>query len=190
MNAAKQALWLFLSLIGLAGSGWYFASIPAPTQLDETTLSQTADFMVQNLSVRQFNQAGSVAKYLESPEMHHIPYEDTHFFQNPHIIVRQEDNSQWDIRSHTAKSLHQAQQIVFNHNVVLQQSKPNNLDFSLFKTEELTYLSKQQYAYTHLPVSFVQNGTVIHSTGMQAYLAEKHVVLLNKAQAIYTPKQA
>lgn len=187
MNATKQALWLFFTLIALAGSGWYFASASPGIKLDAQMLAKTADATVDGLSIKQFNAQGKLVNFLESPHMHHIPENDTHIFTSPHIILKQEDESAWDIRSQQASAFNKGEKIIFSQQVVIAQSRPQQPDAGTFKTEELTYLVKQKFASTPLDVTFSQPGTVVQSRGMNAYLAEKHVVLLNNTHAIYKP---
>ena len=58
MIAAKQAAWLFITMIALACSGWYFAGSATTFKLDEHTLSTTTDMVVNNLTVHQFDKDG------------------------------------------------------------------------------------------------------------------------------------
>ena len=190
MNATKQALYLFLALLGLAGLGWYFAQSNAPMHMDAQMLAKTADSFVEMLTVKEFNTEGKLINFLESKAMHHIPEEERHIFQTPHILVLQENNSLWDIRSQQATSIHKGERIVFSKNVIVEQKNNQDKEKTLFKTEELTYIVKQKLAYTPLPVTFIQPGSIVHSIGMRANLEQKHIVLLNNTNATYKPGSA
>jgi lipopolysaccharide export system protein LptC len=190
MNAAKQATWLFFAMIALACSGWYFASTEAVTKLDEKTLATTADSVVMGLTVRQFDTKGTLANFLESPEMQHIPEKNTNLFKSPHIILAQENQPAWDIRSETAHSINKGDQITFIKKVIIHQGKDEHTQESTFKTEELTYFPKQKFATTARAIVFEQPGSIVYSTGMNAYLQDKHIELLGKAHATYEPKHA
>ncbi|MDP1602434.1 MAG: LPS export ABC transporter periplasmic protein LptC [Legionella sp.] len=190
MNAAKQATWLFFAMIALACSGWYFASRDTVVKLDEQTLATTADSVVIGLTVRQFDAKGSLANFLESPEMQHIPEKNTNLFKSPHIVLAQENQPAWDIRSEKAQSINKGEQITFIKKVIIHQGKDAHTEDSTFKTEELTYFPKQKFATTALAIVFEQAGSIVHSTGMNAYLNDKHIELLGKAHATYQPKHA
>lgn len=187
MNTARHTIGLFFLIIALAGSGWYFASASPLFQLDDQTLSKMPDSMLTNLVVKQFNANGVLLNSLEAPEMHHIPEEDTHVFSSPHIVLTEEDNSNWDIRSKSATAIHKGEEITFNKQVSIIQSDSNKNSLSTITTEQLVYFAKEKIAKTQEPVTFIQAGTTVKSIGMKAYLASKHILLLHKAQAVYRP---
>jgi lipopolysaccharide export system protein LptC len=187
MNAAKQALWLFFTLIILACSSWYFAKLNPGVRIDDDTLSTTIDTTISQLKVRQFNEEGFLANLLITPLMEHIPKNNMHLLKNPHIIINQKDQPSWDIRSLTAKSFEGGQRITFIKKVVIHQNAGNNNQDSTLKTEEVTYYPKEKKATTELFVTFEQPGNMLESTGMNAYLDEKRVELLHRAKGSYAP---
>ncbi|KTC84069.1 LPS export ABC transporter periplasmic protein LptC [Legionella brunensis] len=189
MNAAKQAAWLFCALIALACSGWYFASSTMVKKLDDETLSQSVDSIVTNLTVRRFDEQGKLINYLRTPEMQHIPANNINLLKKPYIVITQPGQPAWQINSDKAKAIHGGEQITFIQNVIVHQNKGEHSQESTMKTEELTYFSKEKLATTNLAVSFQQPGSIVHSQGMKAYLADKRVQLLSRAHAIYEPKQ-
>ncbi|ASQ45515.1 LPS export ABC transporter periplasmic protein LptC [Legionella clemsonensis] len=187
MNAAKQAAWLFSALIALACAGWYFAGSTATAKLDETILSQSADTIVTNLTVRRFDEKGKLINYLHTPEMQHIPAENTNLLKMPQITINQPEQPAWQISSEYAKAIHGGEQITFMHHVVVHQNKGEHSQESTMKTEKLIYFSREKLATTDLAVSFEQPGSIVHSQGMKAYLADKRVQL-SRAHATYEPK--
>lgn len=190
MNAAKQAAWIFCTLVALACSGLYFASSAPIVKLDEQTLSQSVDMVVSQLTVKRFDQAGKLIHCLQAPEMHHIPKNNTHLFKTPQIKIVQENQQAWEISSDHARAINGGEQITFIHNVVVHQKPSEKTQASTMKTEQLIYYSKKQLATTQEAVSFQQAGTIAHSKGMNAYLADKRVQLLSKAHATYEPPHA
>ncbi|TAL64102.1 MAG: LPS export ABC transporter periplasmic protein LptC [Legionella sp.] len=187
MNTAKQAIWLFFSLILLACSGWYFAKHENTLKLDSHTLSKTIDTTVSQLTVKQFNTDGVLANYLTTPIMHHIPKGDIHLLESPHILIAQEDKPYWEIHSKKAKSFGGGKKIIFMQEVVVHQNPGDKTQESTMKTEEVTYYPKKKKATTHLLVTYEQPGNFIQSTGMNAYLDEKRVELLHQARGSYAP---
>lgn len=187
MNIAKQAIWLFFTLIILACSGWYFANLETVTKLDKETLSSTIDTTVSKLTVRQFNDEGVLINLLTTPLMHHIPKGDIHLLETPHVIIAQEDQPSWEISSNSAKSFNGGTKITFIKNVVVHQNQGDKTQESTMKTEEVTYFPREKRATTDLFVTYEQPGNLIQSTGMNAYLDEKRVELLHQARGMYAP---
>ena len=187
MNAVKQALLLFFTLALIAVSGWYYVNRESIIRLDNETLSSTIDTRVSNLTVRQFNSEGLLTNLLITPLMEHIPKDDIHLLQTPHIIIAQVDQPSWEIRSKKAKSFNGGQRIIFIDKVVVHQNPGDKTQESTLKTEEVTYYPKEKKATTDLFVTFEQPGNIIESTGMNAYLDEKRVELLHQARGSYVP---
>lgn len=187
MNATKQAEWLFLALLALAGSGWYFASSSRVIKLDDQTLSTTPDTIISELTVQQFDAQGQLSQYLQTPLMRHIPQDNTHQLETPHIIITQPNQPAWDIHAQKATALHGGQQITFNHEVIIHQKKNKNREETTLTTEELTYFPKNQLATTTQEITILQAKNTVRSTGMNAWLADNRVQLLNNARGTYAP---
>lgn len=189
MNAAKQAAWIFCLLLSLACSALYFASSTSILRLDDKTLSLAADTFINNLTVRRFDLAGKLVNYLHTPEMQHIPENNTHFFKTPSLALSQDNDPPWEISAQSAKAIKGGEQITFIHDVVVHQANGKHTQESTMKTEELSYFPKDKLASTDLAVSFEQPGNIVHSTGMKAYLADKRIQL-SQARATFEPKHA
>lgn len=187
MNTAKQAIWLFATLVMLACSGWYFVNQETTVKLDNEALSTTVDAMVSQLSVRQFNTEGKLINLLLTPFMQHIPKENIHVLQNPYIIITQDNQPSWEISSLKAKSFEGGERITFMEKVLVHQKAGDTAQESTLKTEEVTYFPKLKKATTDLFVTFEQPGNIVQSTGMNAYLDEKRVELLHQARGSYDP---
>ncbi len=187
MNAAKNAISLFATLLMLALLGWYNAREIPKLGLDEQILSHTADAIVSGLKLRQFNTEGTLTHYLESQKMEHMPFHETHFFQTPHIIVRQDGEPAWEIFAKQATSINKGEQVTFTKEVVVHQGKGEKNEESTINTEKLIYFPKKKLATSDEMVIFKQAGSIVHSKGMSAYLEDKHIEL-GKAQVTYEPK--
>lgn len=187
MIAAKQALWVFITLICLACSSWYFASSKPMIKLDKHTLSTTTDMTIHHLVVHQFNAKGQLANALKTPLMHHIALNDTHVLKTPHIIIAQENQPAWEIRADQATSQHGGQEITFNKHVIIHQGSDDRTQESTLKTESITYFPKDKLATTLFEVTYERPGNTVQSTGIKAYFAEKRVLLLSNARGTYVP---
>lgn len=189
MNASKQAAWLFIALICLAASGWYFASSSKKFELlDDETLSTTADAIITNLTVQKFDLQGHLVNALNTPLLHHIPRHNQHWLKNPSIVVSQEAQAPWEIHSDQATSLNGGDQITFSQHVILEQKEKNSVKNTVL-TEELTYFPNTKFATTDQEITLKQPGSIVHSLGMEAWLSEKRVKLLHQARGQYDPKR-
>jgi lipopolysaccharide export system protein LptC len=187
MNAAKQFMWLFATLIILACSGWYYNYSAGVIRLDHESLLNSVDMTISRVTVRQFNQEGTLANQLRTPLMQHIQNGDVLLFQSPHIIVNQENQPPWYISSQKGKSFQGGKRITFMGNVIVHQKKGSKTQESTLKTEEITYFPKEKRASSDMLVTYAQPGNIIQSTGMNAYLDEKRVELLHQARGSYAP---
>ena len=187
MNAVKQAIWLFIGLISLSCSGWYFAKSSSVIKLDEHTLSTTTDMIVQNLTVHQFDTDGKLVNYLKTPLMRHTALNNTHWFRDPYIVIAQKNQPNWEIHSKQATALNGGQKITFNNQVVIHQGKDKHTLESTLKTEAITYFPKDKLATTLLDVTYERPGNIVQSKGMRAYLTEKRVQFLSEARGTYEP---
>lgn len=189
MNMAKQTIWVLVAALLLIGSSWYYKQLKPLIRLDNETLSTTIDSTVTKLTVRQFNENGELANLLTTPLMEHIPKDNIHLLQTPHIVIKEKDQPEWEINSRTAKSYQGGERITFINKVVVHQNPDKKTQESTLKTEEVTYFPKEKRATTDLFVTFEQPGNIIESTGMNAYLEEKRVELLHGAKGSYAPTQ-
>lgn len=179
--------WLLLALVSLAFSGWYFASSKAVMRLDAHTLSTTADTVINELSVHQFDTNGHLVHSLTTPLMRHISLNNTNWLKSPHIIVKQDNQPAWEIHAEQATALYGGQQITFNKDVVIHQNKDEHTEESTLSTDSMTYFTKDKLATTLLDITYERAGSIVKSTGMKAYLADKRVVLLSNARGTYGP---
>jgi lipopolysaccharide export system protein LptC len=185
--ATRQATWLFLVIICMACSGWYFAGNPIVVKLDKLTLSTTADMMIHHLTVHQFDVQGQLAHDIYTPFMRHIPTNNTHLLNTPRIVISEQNQPKWEIHAQKATALYGGKQITFQQSVVVHQDKGKNNAESTFRTEEVTYFPKDKRAITALDVTLEQPGHQVQAKGMEAYLSEKHVKLLSQARGTYAP---
>ncbi len=187
MNSIKAISQLILALCCIFFAGWYYAQREDLVTLDKEELASTVDTTVTELTLKQYNKDGILTNQLLSPLMEHIPKGNVHWFHQPHIVIVQDNDPAWDIRSLKAKSMDGGKSIVFIKQVVVHQNPGEKTPESTLKTEEITYYPEEKKATTQMFVTFEQPGNIIQSTGMNAYLDEKRVELLHKAKGIYDP---
>ena len=190
MNTVKQIMCLFLILLALTLTAWYYGKMHPTIRLDNEALSSTVDTTIIDLTLRQYNSEGVLANILITPEMQHIPKDDIHLIKTPHISIAQLNEPPWVISSKKAKSYKGGEYIIFSEQVIVHQNAEGKTQESTIKTEEVTYYPKDKKATSDLFVTFEQPGNITQSTGMNAWLDEKRVELLHQARGSYAPRKA
>ena len=87
MNATKKASLLCLSLVILAGLSGYFAQSTPENKLNDAALALIPDHKITTLFMQQFDTDGVLIQALNTPYMFHLPGENKHWLQTPHILV-------------------------------------------------------------------------------------------------------
>ena len=185
MNPFKQGLWFIAACTAVGFFYLSFSKNQPHITLNADTLSTSADAVISNLTVYQFDETGHLAHYLFTPEMQHIPNNNTHTLKTPSIKISQANQPDWQIHSQKAQAIHGGKAITFSGNVLIEQKEKGNV----MNTEELTYFTQQKLAISSGMVEFQQPGTTVHSQGMRAYLDKKTIRLLSKPYATFNPKQ-
>ncbi|MCC5792499.1 MAG: LPS export ABC transporter periplasmic protein LptC [Legionellaceae bacterium] len=191
MNSAPQnALWIFLIMLALAVSGWYFASNTQQYRLDEDALSITADNRIRNLQVTRFDASGALLHQLTTPYMVHIPKDDTNHFSEPRILIVDKKQAPWKIQASKGISLHGGEKIHLQDKVIMEQSIGDKGETNRFLTDAIDYYPRKKFAETQAPIRYQQPGSSVESLGMRAWLEHKHIQLLSRARGRYEPAHA
>ncbi|PJD93624.1 MAG: LPS export ABC transporter periplasmic protein LptC [Legionella sp.] len=189
MSLTKQSAWwglILLSTMALAWQ-WMHSRQNMLHLMDSETLAKTTNIMIYDLTYRQFDIAGDMIHFLETPLIQHIPIHNTHLLSQPHIIVTEPNQEPWDIRAEHAKAIEGGKEIAFQKNVRIRQHKPDQTEV-LLNTEHLTYFPKQKKAVTDDEVTLTQAGNKVQSKGLIANMADNNIRLLSNARGHYVPQ--
>ena len=133
MKLSKPVLGLSVFIICMTLSVWVYTKKPAIKKLDEATLASTADLFIHKLTMRQFDKDGQLMHELQSPYVHHIPNNDTHVAQSPHVVIAQENQPPRDIRAEEATTHENGKKITLKDNVLVHQEKNAQTEESTLK---------------------------------------------------------
>ena len=186
MNKMNQSLWLAASLAGFAYFCFSFLKTEINYTLDANALATSIDTVVTELTVYQFDKAGKLTHHLYTPELQHVPKNDTHELKSPQIKLMQPNQADWQIDANHAQAIHGGTEITFHGNVIVHQDKKGNT----LNTEELTYYMNEKLATSKMKVLFKQPGSTVQSKGMRAYLDKKYIQLLSQSHATFEPSDA
>ncbi len=144
MNAVKQAIWLFCTLILLTVLSFYMAKNSIINTWDAIKLENIVDTVVLNLSVRKFDIYGNIVHKLYTPQLQRVPKNNSYYLQLPRVIVLNKDQSNWKISANYANTLYGFEQIIFHNNVVVTQKKLVGKINNIMHTEKLIFYSNKK----------------------------------------------
>ena len=182
MNTGKY-LWLFIFITSLSLSGWYFTKSTRVVILNKNNSDILSDTIIQDLTVQQFDAQGQLVSFLRTPFMQHS--DSKYHLQDPYVFLMENAQSNWEIRAKEAIAINSGKKIIFEKNVIIHQAASNDTPESILTTEKIIYYPEKKLATTPLLITFKRPGSTVTAQGMKAYLADKKVVLLKHAQAIY-----
>lgn len=167
----------FTGLLILLFWQWLYHTAHDSYHLDQNTLEQTANVIIYGLQYRQYNAKGELLHFLEAPKMSHIPKNNIHVLNQPHLIVTEPDKDPWEMHADLGTAINKSDKIVLEHHVVLNQH--HKTEDMLLNTEYLTYFPAEKKAITTNEVLITQGKSRIQSTGLVANLADNQIHLQN-----------
>jgi lipopolysaccharide export system protein LptC len=191
MSARSVATTIVL-LLAFIYSAWLI-KLTSPSSSDVRYSDHIPDFYLTQVIAAEFDAQGQLLHKLISPKIIHIPFEDTLLLRMPEITIYSEDNppqAPWQITALHGKTINKNQQAWLWGSVVLHQSASDQNKITTILTSRLMVTPATSIAETHAPVTVVEPGLTVHSVGMRAYLKEKRVDLLSRAQGEYDVNEA
>ena len=130
MRTTSFASWLFFAVFAVVFVCWYSVRQSALV-FDGSMVSASAiDADVSDLTVQQFDINGHEQHSLHSPKVQRIPLKKQHVFQQPHIMITQNNEPSWEISADQAIAKRNGEKMIFNNNVMIsraaEKNTPNN----------------------------------------------------------------
>ncbi len=178
---------LLVLFIAFAYSAWLI-KVTSPKTQEERYSDKIPDYYLTDVVALEFNEQGQLLHQLLSPKVIHIPSDDTVLLKAPHITVYSTDvppQAPWQITALHGKTIENNKYAWLWNQVVLHQpSSAQNKEMTIL-TSRMRVVPSENIADTHAPVTVIQPGLEVHSIGMRAFLKEKRVDLLSRAQGVY-----
>ena len=187
MNSGRQALWMVLIIGVMSLSGWYFAHSRPIIKLDSATLDNMKDAEIFHIFFKQYDENGRLKVFIRAPRLHHVPNNDTYYFEKPYIELAQENAPFWVITADHGYAYQQIHHIDFNENVRIHQNAFKHHLETTIKTQHLTYFPSNKFAMTQDDISLQQSDKTVYSQGLKANLDTKMIELLHNARGVYEP---
>ena len=188
MDNSKQAIYAMIAFIFLGFMGWYYAQAPKHS-MKAPSAEPLADAIVRGLNFVQYDQHGKRARVLFTPEMRIYNQDNRSVFEDPHISLYRDQSPPWSIKSQHGKSLDGSKTITLWRDVIMHQAASSQNPERTILTEEINYVPEKNYASTQQEITLQQDGLLVKSRGLHAYLDKQYVELLSKVRGRYEPQK-
>ncbi len=184
MHSTRNITAIFSVILLLAGTAWFYLTGAPQIKLSMPTHIHEHRFTA--LEVQQFDKTGHPVYLLNAPTTYHIPNQDTHHLNTPHILVTKPKQPALTIQSEEAIVTPKAEEIQFLKHVRVHHAAYQNQAAGVFKTEAISYFPKRKWLETPLDIIWDQENNHLKATGMQANLLTQQIHLLKNIQGTYT----
>ncbi len=184
MNSSRAITTCFSALLLLAAGAWFFLTNAPKIKLESP--KDTTEHRFTTLQVQQFDKTGGLAYALSAPSTYHLPNEDTHHLNTPHIVVTKPNQPTWTIQSKKALVTSKAEEIQFLDQVEAHHTAYQKQAAGVFQTEAISYFPKKKLLKTPHKFTWDQASNHIESIGMQANLITQRIELLDAIKGTYT----
>jgi|GEM_PF-6645513 len=186
----RHPVYIFILLIFLGFTGWYYAEPSSSLKLAPEVLSHLPDILVNELEITQFNADGNISSHIYTPELKHFPDNNRSDFKEPRIVLyRKNQESPWFIQADRGKMQRGTHVITLMDHVILYQNADSDNRVKTITTSEITYYPENNQAETNKEIIFEQPGLHVRALGMKADLKEEKIELLNKTWVEYVQQE-
>lgn len=171
-------------LLGVLYTGWMVQqarNANTPIVVSKSNM----DTFAENITAISMDENGDPKSKLFSPKVKHYPTEDTSLFSKPHFIFYPRRGEPWHTTAENGKSIHGNEQVILWEKVKVTQTDPKKNRELTMTTSKLNVFPNKDLATTDVAVQFTDEGSVINSIGMNAFLKEKRIELLSKTRSVY-----
>lgn len=179
-----EYVYLFIAIIALGFTGWYYATPPNINKISKEALSRLPDAIAYEVHATLFNLKGLPANRFYTPKLTHFPNTSSQFVR-PRIVLYPDNGQPWFIQSDSGQSQQNADIITLTDHVILHQEASGNDKAKTITTSEITYYTKKDLATTPKMIFFEQPGLLIKSLGMTAHLKTQQIHLSKQVWSEY-----
>jgi lipopolysaccharide export system protein LptC len=182
MTSLRWKIAIILSLLAI-GSAWLLNRLSETGSTEISVLRHDPDNYMYDLTTLTMNQDGSPKNKLYADYMAHYPDDNTIELINPKLEIFRVDEPPTTITAEKGWVTEDNEVILLSGNTRLIQLDNNGVRQLEIITSDVRVLMDQEYAETDKPATIFGKKITIKSTGMNAYLGENRLELLNN---VYT----
>lgn len=152
--------------------------------------TKAPSWIVYELTTTQYDIKGQKKYELNAHEWHHDETNHHADIKKPEIILYDDTHYPWFLKANYGEISRTALNnpaIKLWQDVKVTGAQDKKHESINASTQSLQIYPASHYAQTDEPITLVQKQHVIKSEGMQFYLNEKRVHLMNKVKAVYAP---
>ena len=166
-----------LALIFIYGVDSDYTEEQKPTEPD----IDAPTWYLVNANIKSFDQTGRLETQSKSSLLEHFEQKDISLIQNPDITNFNEDGSEWYLTANNGKVFAGSDDIEFSRNAKVRKNSPA----VLIESEYFFARTDASYLTTSKPVKITTPEGITTAIGMEAYLNDETVKLLNNVKTTY-----
>ncbi|MFN3235015.1 MAG: LPS export ABC transporter periplasmic protein LptC [Gammaproteobacteria bacterium] len=163
----------------------WFTGKTAPTHNKQSPYATDA-FMSQ-VEIKQFSTTGQVKYHMTTPQLNHIPHQNSTHMQTPHFAIYDANGTAWLITADDGQATNGNDVIHLKGHVRIHHDATKNDKETTLLTTEATYFPEKHFAQTDKNIKMLQPGTILKAKGMTADMNKSTIKLLSNVQGEYTP---
>jgi len=175
---------MLLMLVLVAGTGWLLRELETTRVTGGGEREHIPDFYMETFTTTTMNASGRPERRLHAPYMEHFP-DDTSEFERPYLILYDEPDPPWHVRSERGWASADGEVILFLGDVFIWRDDENGERALEIETQDLRVLPETEYGETDRPVVIRTPKSETRGVGMRTYLAENRLELLSRVHTVY-----
>ncbi len=191
MRERITAIIAILLLATLAGVTYWFSQVGRYGNLANPVSREGPDFIVNGVTLTQFDPQGRPTNRLFAEEMRHFAVDDRAELQRPRYVSLRPDQPQLEARAQRAVVQGSGERVVMTGDVVITRAPGPDGDPPMrLTTEKLVALPDLEQYTTDLAVEMNRGDSVIRSVGMDYDNIKRVVKFHSKVRGTIEPTQA
>lgn len=187
---SKKALFSGIFVLTLAVAASIYGLLVAEHVLhkQKPVPQKNVDFFMTNVVYTNMNNNGAMHDKLTTTKITHDLNEDAYLLQNPHFIVQDKNNNNWDISANNGKSTSKNAVIYLWDNVnIIQIDRALHKNKMTITTSKATIYPGKNLGETDQPITINENGNIVQAIGAKVDFNKATVKLLSKVAGKYKP---
>jgi LPS export ABC transporter protein LptC len=190
MRDRITAIIAILLLAALAGVTYWFSQVGRYGNLASPVSREGPDFIVNGVTLTQFDPAGRPTNRLFAEKMTHFAIDDRAELQRPRYVSLRPDQPQLEARAQRAVVQGSGERVVMTGDVVITRAPGPDGDPPMrLTTEKLVALPDLEQYTTDLAVEMNRGDSVIRSVGMDYDNIKRVVKFHSKVRGTIEPTQ-
>jgi lipopolysaccharide export system protein LptC len=181
----------FLLLVSLAVLTFWLDTVVQPLpRAPEAASRHDPDFIVDNLSAVNTNQAGVVSYTLAAARMEHYPDDDSTFLMRPRFVSYRSEQAPVTITASEALLSSNGENVYFRNDVKVTRAAYAEHSEMVMRTSYLHVIPDDHIAKTDRHVTITDDATVVNAVGLELNNETRVLKLFSNVRGTYDPKKA